>query len=141
MNRAVCCMRLCGSTTARWCGWSTEQSRKSFRSERRFEHRDPQGRLWCVTDESGRMLYAFVWLDDRAMVRLEHGAIAEVFLCDEQSTLLGVCGTDRDDLVVTPVAEPPFGAVSHDKRPTLHGHFGDTATGLICFGARDYDPA
>jgi len=109
--------------------------------KRRFEHRDPQGRLWCVTDESGRMLYAFVWLDDRAMVRLEHGAIAEVFLCDEQSTLLGVCGTDRDDLVVTPVAEPPFGAVSHDKRPTLHGHFGDTATGLICFGARDYDPA
>jgi hypothetical protein len=109
--------------------------------EIRFEHRDPQGRLWCVTNESGELRYAFIWLDDRPLARLEEGAIAEVFLCDEQATLLGTCASDDDRLVVTPANQPPFGAVTHFARPTLHGHFGDPRTGLICFGAREYDPA
>jgi YD repeat-containing protein len=118
--------------------WNAPNGSPSIRTE----HRDLQGRLWCVTDECGRTLHCFIWLEGRVVGRVD-GALgdplAEVFLSDHLGTLLGVVRNRRHGSLVDLERPAPFGAVSHSVRPSLYGHFGDPRTQLIHFGARDYD--
>jgi YD repeat-containing protein len=105
----------------------------------RFEHRDASGRLWAVTDASGRALHVFLWWQDRMLARLDGpvgSAVAETFVTDHAGTLIGILRSDG----IERIEQPPFGAVHAVPRPALYGHVGDPESGLIAFGARVLDP-
>jgi len=105
-----------------------------------FEHRDTNGRLWAVTDEAGRAVHTFLWFGGRIIARIDGDSdnpVAEGYLTDQGGTLVAVLTADGR---LERADAPPFGAVTASMRPTLYGHFGDPATGLIHFGARDLDP-
>lgn len=105
-----------------------------------FEHRDTGGRLWAVTDAAGRAVHTFLWFGGRIIARIDgdsDNAVAEGYLTDQGGTLIAVLTAGGR---LERAGPPPFGAVSAPMRPTLYGHFGDPATGLIHFGARDLDP-
>ena len=107
------------------------------------EHRDPAGRLWSVTDDREQLVHAFIWWEGRVLARTDsRGAIDEVYLTDPVGTLMGVGrrAADRDGWSFEDAAQPPFGRVEQEWRPTLFGHIADGCTGLICFGARELDP-
>ncbi|MES2443245.1 MAG: phospholipase D-like domain-containing protein [Pseudomonadota bacterium] len=109
----------------------------------RHEHRDEVGRLWAVTDESGRALHAYIWIGDRIAARVD-GAIgapvAEAYLCDPLGTPNGVLIASDGGWRFERLEAPPYGRTDNAARPTLYSHFGDPETGLIHFGARDLDP-
>ncbi len=109
----------------------------------RHEHRDEVGRLWAVTDARGEALHVYIWMGDRIVARID-GAIgapvAEAYLCDLLGTPNGVLIAQGDDWRFERVDAPPYGRADDSARPTLYSHFGDPETGLIHFGARDFDP-
>lgn len=113
-------------------------------TEVRYEHRDADGRLWSVTDEWGRALHTYVWLDGRVLARIDGPVgepLAETFVsCPNGSLLASIRGVDGE-LLVERNPGSPFGEAGPATRPTLYGHFGDPRTGLIHFGAREYHPA
>lgn len=105
------------------------------------EHRDEAGRLWAVTDLAGRALATFVWFGDRLLARLDGALgspVAEGYLCDPLGTLLACLRPAMASIDI--VQTPPFGGIAERWQPTLYGHFGEPASGLIHCGARDYDP-
>jgi YD repeat-containing protein len=107
---------------------------------RLHEHRDVDGRLWSVTDEHGQAVHTFVWWRDRVIARLDGPVgdpVAELYLTDPLGTLVAVMDPDG---AVESVLDDPRGSVSGEYRPTLFGHIADGLTGLVPFGARDYDP-
>jgi YD repeat-containing protein len=109
----------------------------------RHEHRDLDGRLWAVTDGAGRAMHTFIWLGGRVVARIDGpigDPLAELFLCDHLGTLLAVIlAPGLDAPAVERVEADPYGGITDPARPTLHGHFGDPRTGLVHFGARDWD--
>ncbi len=119
---------------------------------RLHEHRDVDGRLWAVTDETGAVRHLFLWWDGRVLARLDGpvGApVAEAYVTDPHGTLLAVAtpgttgadgrGEDGPWQVLDTVGSP-WGQVTGPYRPTLFGHVSDAGTGLVCFGSRLYDP-
>jgi YD repeat-containing protein len=105
-----------------------------------FEHRDTSGRLWSVTDASGRAVCTFLWFGGRVIARIDgdsDNGVAEGYVTDQGGTLIGVVHADDR---FERIDAAPFGTVAASMRPSLYGHFGDTRTGLIHFGARDLDP-
>lgn len=105
------------------------------------EHRDEAGRLWAVTDSAGHTLATFIWFGDRLLARLDGALgqpVAEGYLCDPLGTVLACLRPAT--AMVDIVRAPPFGGVAERWQPTLYGHFGEPASGLIHCGARDYDP-
>ena len=111
----------------------------------RFEHRDARGRLWSVTDSEGKALYTYVWHEDRPLLRID-GSLdsppSEAYLTDPVGTpllaavFLGAEGSVR----LERLGHSLWGSAADAFRPTIFGHFGDPATGLVHFGARDLDP-
>lgn len=111
--------------------------------ETRFEHRDELGRLWSVTDGAGVVLHTYVWLGDRIAARLDGpvgSPVAEAYVCDPLGTPVAALIADGEGWRFERLEAPPYGEASSDARPTLFGHLADTPSGLVHFGARDYDP-
>ncbi len=109
--------------------------------ERWHEHRDEAGRLWAVTDERGAARATFIWFGDRLLARLAGplgSPLAEGYLCDPLGTLLACLRPATATIDI--VQAPPFGEVGARWQPTLYGHGGEPASGLIHCGAREYDP-
>jgi YD repeat-containing protein len=107
------------------------------------EHRDLQGRLWAVTDADGRAVHVFVWFEGRVVARLDGpvgSPVAEAYLTDPVGTLLACARPDGDRWMIEDAVGNPYGVVTGAYRPTLFGHVGDAASGLICFGSRHLDP-
>ncbi|HEX5414196.1 MAG TPA: hypothetical protein VFZ25_00930, partial [Chloroflexota bacterium] len=111
------------------------------------EHRDASGRLWSVTDPAGNLRHLFIWLDDRLVARVDGPTprLAELYASDPLGTPLIAVVRDGPppslgQSRIERLAAPPFGSGASAIRPSLYGHLGDPATGLIHFGAREYDP-
>ena len=109
----------------------------------RYEHRDEAGRLWSVTDAAGRALHTYVWLGDRIVARLDGAVgepVAEAYLTDPLGTPNAVLIADGEGWRFERLRPAPYGSARDGARPTLYGHFGDAACGLVHFGARELDP-
>jgi YD repeat-containing protein len=109
------------------------------------EHRDLDGRLWAVTDAEGRAVHTFVWWEGRVVARLDGpvgAGVAEAYVTDPYGTLAAAVtvGARGEPARVEPASGHPYGDAGGRYRPSLFGHVTDGVTGLIPFGARDFDP-
>ena len=82
----------------------------------RREHRDTEGRLWCVTDAAGAPVHTYIWLHGRVLARIDgalHTGLSEVYVCDLLGTPIMTLREGRIDRVAT----QPFGACEAAGRP------------------------
>ena len=108
----------------------------------RLEHRDLQGRLWAVTDTTGRPLRTFLWDRHRCLAAFAgpagSAAPDAVYVTAPSGVPVGYL--DRDggahDLPATPYAEDRPAA-----HPALWFHLADERTGYVHLTQRDADPA
>lgn len=109
--------------------------------EIRHEHRDLQGRLWAITDESGRALRTWLW-DKHLCVAAFDGPVdrtapAAVYATAPSGIAVGFldCSGTVHDLPAT-----PYGEDRPSGHPALSFHFADELTGYIHATQRDIDP-
>jgi YD repeat-containing protein len=107
-----------------------------------LEHRDLQGRLWSVTDVSGRPVRTWLWDRHRCLAAFDGPAgpadPAAVYVCDPNGTPVGfVDGRGR----VRDIPRTPYGEGRPAGHPALAFHFADDLTGYLHMTQRDFDPS
>ncbi len=101
--------------------------------------------LLAVYNGSDNLVTRFIYGDDRLPVSMIHNGSAYYLLVDQIGSLRAV--TDSSGNIVKQIDYDTFGNILVDTNPSLSVPFGfagglhDRATGLVRFGARDYDPA
>ena len=101
-------------------------------------------RLLAVMDGAGTLKARFLYADARVPYAADTPEGRIFFAFDQVGSLRAV--TDEDGSVLKAVAHDSFGNVIEDSNPALEvplgfaGGFADRDTGLVLFGARDYDP-
>ena len=101
--------------------------------------------LLAVYDGSDNLMSRFAYADDRMPVSMETGSGTYYFMYDQVGSLRAVA--DSSGTVVKRVDYDTFGSIQSDSNPGFLVPFGfagglhDPDTGLVRFGARDYDPA
>ncbi|MDO8964569.1 MAG: RHS repeat-associated core domain-containing protein, partial [Coriobacteriia bacterium] len=101
-------------------------------------------RLLAVMDGEGELVARFTYADARTPNLMETPAGTFSLAYDQVGTLTGV--VDEDGTVVKRVVRDSFGVLVADSNPGFRvaigfaGGLEDADTGLVLFGARDYDP-
>ena len=101
--------------------------------------------LLAVYDGSDQPITRFNYGDDRMPVSMTHNGENYYLLYDPVGSLRGV--TDTAGTMIKRIDYDSFGNIVVDSNSSLSVPFGfagglhDRATGLVRFGARDYDPA
>jgi len=101
-------------------------------------------RLLAVYDGSDNLLMRFNYADARVPVSMEMGGVTYYLTYDQVGSLRAV--TDNAGNIIKQVDYDSFGNIISDSNPSFEIPFGfagglhDRDTGLVRFGARDYDP-
>ena len=101
--------------------------------------------LLAVYDGSDNLLMRFYYGDDRLPLSMTQNGFTYYLLVDPIGSLRAV--TDTSGNMVKRVDYDSFGNIIFDSQPAFLVPFGfagglhDRTTGLVRFGARDYDPA
>jgi RHS repeat-associated protein len=101
--------------------------------------------LLAVYDGSDNLVTRFNYGDDRLPLSMTHNGSTYYLLVDPIGSLRAV--TDASGNLIKRVDYDTFGNIIVDTNPALSVPFGfagglqDRTTGLVRFGARDYDPA
>ena len=104
-----------------------------------------QSTLLAVYDRNDNLLQRYTYADARMPVSMTAGEATYFLLTDQVGTLRAV--TDTTGAIVKRIDYDSFGNIIADSNPAFNVPFGfagglhDRDTGLVRFGARDYDPA
>ena len=100
--------------------------------------------LLAVYDGSNNLVMRFTYADGRMPVSMSYGSITYYLAYDQVGSLRMV--TDTSGVITKRVDYDSFGSIISDTNPAMTIPFGfagglhDKDTGLVRFGARDYDP-
>ena len=102
-------------------------------------------RLMAVYDGNDNLIMRFNYADDRVPYSMEYAGQTYYLLYDYVGSLRAV--VDSSGLIIKRIDYDSFGNVILDTEPSLNipigfaGGLYDQDTGLVRFGARDYDPS
>ena len=101
--------------------------------------------LLAVYDSSNNLIMRFTYADARMPVSMSYNGSTYYLAYDQIGSLKAVI--DASGMIVKKIDYDSFGSIISDMNPSLTVPFGfagglhDRDTGLVRFGARDYDPA